>query len=152
MIFASLQHADRYVASHPLLRAAFAALRAFDPATPDGRIDLQGDDLFLSVQRYTTKPAEDQPFESHRIYIDVQTIYTGRESITVEPIDRLEVAEPYDAERDAAFYRRPAETSGTRLDLTPGDFAVFFPEDGHQPVCECGGPAEVLKVVAKVRL
>lgn len=163
MIFITTPHADRYAHLHPLVGEAFAALRDFDLATPDGRIELRGEDLFLNVERYTTQPAAGRRFEAHRTYLDVQTIFTGRESIYVEPIDRLEVTEPYDAERDVAFYRRPpgnltpptpetAANAGTRLDLLPGDLAIFFPEDGHMPVCECGGPAEVLKVVAKVRL
>lgn len=149
MIFTLSEHADRYAELHPLLGEAFAALRSFDLTTPDGKIELRGDDLFLNVERYTTQPAEDRRFESHRAYLDVQTIFTGRESIYVEPIERLDVTEPFDAERDVAFYTGPHET---RLDLQPGDFAILFPEDGHKPVCECGGPSEVLKVVAKVRI
>jgi len=149
MIYDVFQNAERYATLHPLLRAAFAALRDFDINTPDGRNELRGNDLFLNVERYTTEPAEGRRFEAHRDYLDVQTIFTGRESIYVEPIDRLTVTEPYDADRDVAFYDG---IHHARLDLSPGDFAVFFPEDGHKPVCECGGSAEVLKVVAKVRL
>ncbi|MBB6430983.1 YhcH/YjgK/YiaL family protein [Algisphaera agarilytica] len=149
MIYTPAEHADRYAELHPLLGEAFVALRSFDLTTPDGKIEIRGDDLFLNVERYTTQPAEDRRFESHRAYLDVQAIFTGRESIYVEPIERLDVTEPFDAERDVAFYTGPHET---RLDLQPGDFAIFFPEDGHKPVCECGGSSEVLKVVAKVRI
>ncbi|MEO0513873.1 MAG: YhcH/YjgK/YiaL family protein [Planctomycetota bacterium] len=149
MIFTATPHTHRYAHLHPLLGEAFAALREFDPATLDGRLDLRGDDLFLNVERYTTQPADQRRFESHRTYLDVQTIFTGRESIYVEPTDRLDIIEPYDADRDVVFYSGPHDT---RLDLHPGDLAIFFPEDGHKPVCVCGGPAEVLKVVAKVRL
>ncbi|MEM9913346.1 MAG: YhcH/YjgK/YiaL family protein [Planctomycetota bacterium] len=149
MIFDQIQNADRYAALRPRFKEAFAALRGFDISTPDGRIELRGDDLFLNVERYTTEPADHRRFESHRDYLDIQTIFAGRESIYVEPIERLTVTKPYDADRDVAFYDGPHHT---RLDLQPGDFAIFFPENGHKPVCECNGPTEVLKVVAKIRI
>ncbi|MEM9418773.1 MAG: YhcH/YjgK/YiaL family protein [Planctomycetota bacterium] len=149
MIYTTAEYADRYAKLHPLLSEAFEALHSFDPATPDGKIELRGDDLFANVERYTTQPADGRRYESHQTYLDVQTIFTGRESIYVDDIDRLVVTDPYDAKRDVTFYSGADET---RLDLYPGDFAIFFPEDGHKPVCECGGATEVLKVVAKVRI
>lgn len=149
MIYSNLQYADRYADLHPHFKQAFAALRSFDTATPNGRIDLQGDDAFMLVQRYTTKPAEVCKFETHREYLDIQVVFEGAESIYHEPMDRLEVAQPYDEKIDAALYA-PAE--GSRLDFKPRDFAIFYPEDGHKPLCQCGGPSEVLKVVVKIRV
>jgi YhcH/YjgK/YiaL family protein len=79
----------------------------------------------------------------------VQTIYFGAETIYVEPLNRLELIDPYHADHDAAFYRGPQQT---RLVLQPGDFTLLYPQDGHQPLCHADGPQEVLKVVAKVRI
>lgn len=149
MIFSNLQYADRYADLHPHFKQAFAALQSFDTATPNGRIDLQGDDAYLLVQRYTTHPAESRKWESHRDYLDIQVVFEGKETIYYEPTDRLEVDQPYDAKIDAALYK-PAEGSG--LDFQPRDFAIFYPEDGHKPLCQCGGPSEVVKVVAKIRV
>ncbi|MEM8495499.1 MAG: YhcH/YjgK/YiaL family protein, partial [Planctomycetota bacterium] len=73
MIFDTFTTHDRYSALHPLFEEAFAALRDFDISTPDGRIQLRGDDLFLNVERYTTEPADHRRFESHRDYLDIQT-------------------------------------------------------------------------------
>lgn len=149
MIYDTLAHCDLYAGLHPLLGKAFAFLRSFDPATPDGRIELRGDDLFVNVERYATEPPEARRYEAHERYLDIQTIHTGREAIYVEPLDRLEVIEPYDAERDVAFYRGPDRSV---VALQPGDFALFLPQDGHKPCCHAGGAADVLKAVAKVRL
>lgn len=149
MILSTLSESNRYADLHPHFKQAFEALRAFDLATPNGRIDLQGDDAFLLVQRYTTKPATACKFESHQEYLDIQVVFDGVESIYYQPVDQLEVAQAYDPKIDAALY---APAQGSRLDMKARDFAIFYPEDGHKPVCECGGPSGVLKVVAKIRL
>lgn len=147
MIFSTLDHADPYVDLHPYFRETFAALKSFDVETPDGRIDLQGDDAFLLVQRYTTKPEAACTFESHREYVDIQVIFAGTETMLVEPIKRLKVMRTYDEKTDAVLY---GPASGSRLVFKPRDFAVFYPQDGHQPMGQHDGPSEVLKVVAKI--
>jgi YhcH/YjgK/YiaL family protein len=38
------------------------------------------------------------------------------------------------------------------LTLGRGNFAIFQPQDGHQPGVQIGAPAEILKVVIKFRL
>jgi YhcH/YjgK/YiaL family protein len=38
------------------------------------------------------------------------------------------------------------------LTLGRGNFAIFHPQDGHQPGVQIGAPAEILKVVIKFRL
>ena len=149
MIFDSLQHADTYAPLHPLLAEAFAALRSLDAQTPAGRIELRGQDLFINVERYTTKPTEQQRYESHRTHLDIQTIFTGEEAIDVAATSSLSVTDTYDPDRDVAFY---APIDGLRLPLHPGLFAIFLPQDAHRPVCQLAGPSEVVKAVAKVRL
>ena len=149
MILDRLDRAAAAYPLHPLFAEAFAYLQAFDPATPDGRIDLRGDDLFVNVQRYTTKPAAETRFEAHRQYLDIQTIYTGEEAIYIDWLDHLQETEAFDADKDVAFYEG---SSATCLSLRPGDFAILYPTDAHRPVCQVRGPSDVLKVVAKVRI
>ncbi|MDD3155663.1 MAG: YhcH/YjgK/YiaL family protein, partial [Victivallaceae bacterium] len=62
----------------------------------------------------------------------------------------LAVTQEYDAKKDCAFYAyNPA--GGTILTLTPGVFAVFFPNEGHMPCLAVGSPATVKKVVVKIK-
>lgn len=149
MIYDRFEHARLYLGLHPLLAEAFAFLKDFDPATADGQIKLRGADLFVNVERYATEPAAERRYEAHRQYLDVQTIFIGQESIYVEPRGGLDATEAYDESRDVAFYRGPDRNV---LSLVPGEFALFFPQDGHKPCCQADGPSDVLKVVAKVRI
>ncbi len=140
----------RYETLHPLFAAAFAYLRSFDPETPDGKVVLDRDQLFALPQRYETSPAADRRFEAHRKYIDIQYILEGEEIIEHAPVEWLpEVTEPYSDDRDVMFFRDPAGCSRTLL--RAGDFAVYFPPDGHKPCCQAGAaPAAVRKVVMKI--
>ncbi|MEM7624743.1 MAG: YhcH/YjgK/YiaL family protein [Planctomycetota bacterium] len=149
MIYDRIEHAGLYLGLHPLLTEAFTFLEDFDPATADGQIQLRGDDLFVNVERYATEPAAARKYEAHRRYLDVQTIFTGTESIYVKPLAGLDMIEAYDETRDVAFYTGADHGVVT---LLPGEFALFFPQDGHKPCCHAGGPNDVLKVVAKVCL
>ena len=149
MIYDLLDQSAVYAPLHPLLAEAFAALRSFDPATPEGRIELRGQDLFLNVERYVTQPADQRRYEAHRRYLDVQTIFAGEEAIDCVLLPEARETEAYDAERDVAFYQAQEPS---RLALRPGRFAIFLPQHVHRPVCQLAGPSEVTKVVAKVLL
>jgi len=149
MIYDTLKHADIYASLHPQFAAAFEFLRRFDPATPEGQIDLDGDKMFASIQRYATRPAAKNRYEAHQNYLDVQTIFAGREVIYAAPLDRLEVVDAYNADNDAAFWGGP---DCQFVDLVPGDFAIFLLQDGHKPCCHADGLSDVVKVVMKIKI
>ena len=139
-----------YERLHPPFAPAFDYLRTFDPATPDSKVVLEPEKLFALPQRYDTAPAATKRFEAHRRFIDIQFILEGEEIIEHAPIERLpDVTEPYTAERDLMFFRDPAACSCTLL--RAGDFAIYFPADGHKPGCQAGAaPSAVRKIVMKI--
>lgn len=150
MILDQLSQCHRYASAMPGFAKAFEFLRTVDASCAPGRYELEGDRLYASVQRYTTKPVEQGALESHRKYTDIQFVVTGRETILWAPLAALTVVtQPYSVEKDIAFYGSVPGTTPVRLGA--GQFAVFFPEDGHAPSLQWDGPEEVLKVVVKVR-
>lgn len=151
MIVDSLANAARYAAVHPRLAAAFEYLASFDSSTADSRFPLDGERLHVLVQTYGTLPAAEKKWESHRRYVDVQYIVSGREHITVAPIDALDGATPYNDAKDVILYTGPSRGASTVL-VESGQFAIFFPEDGHQPGVAVEGKETVRKVVVKVLL
>jgi YhcH/YjgK/YiaL family protein len=151
MIVDALENAALYHGVHPRLAAAFQYLAAFDAATPDGRYPIDEDRVYAQVQTYATKPAVEKKWESHRRYVDVQYIVSGRELITVAPSDAMAGATEYNDAKDVTNYAGPAGAAGT-LHLEDGQFAVFFPHDAHQPGVMAGDLGEVRKVVVKVLL
>ena len=151
MIVDRIENVRLYAPLHKRFQKAFAVLA--DPAIaqkPDGRHDIDGDDAYYMVQRYTTKPVDQTRFESHRKYIDIQALIAGQELLGYAPTTGLEVTVPYDESKDIMFYRVGTMTGQVRLE--PGLFCLLFPQDAHLPSCQITCPAEVHKVVFKIRL
>lgn len=149
MITDRLEQWRRYTSLSPRFAAAFEFLEKLPAGQPDGRRDLDGDNCFALVQSYTTKPAMQALFEAHRRYIDIQFIQAGREIILWSPLAALQqVTQPYVSEKDVVFFANPPQW--TPIHLGAGQFAIFFPEDGHAPGIECAGPIEVRKTVIKL--
>lgn len=150
MIVDALDNRALYRALGPRIAAGLDYLASFDPATPDGRYELQGDDLFALVQSYPTTPGAEKRFESHQRYVDLQFVAAGRERVLHAPVGTMEVETPYLPENDIAFYQEPGVSSSVLL--RSGDFVILFPHDGHKPGCMAGGRDTVKKVVVKAKL
>jgi YhcH/YjgK/YiaL family protein len=151
MILDSLSQWRRYAAISPRFERAFVFLQQVTNSTKVGRHEISGDDVFALVQQHNTRHVSERQYESHRTYIDVQYIQRGRELMYWAPLPLLtNVTMPFDVKQDAALYGLIPE--GVPLPMRVGQFAIFFPEDGHIPSCAWDQPAEVLKVVVKVRV
>ena len=103
------------------------------------------------MQRYRSAPSADKLWEAHQTYGDIQVVFQGLEYCGHADQASLVVSKPYVAEKDVEKYAAPTAPSAL-LTLGGGNFAVFYPQDGHQPGVQVDGPAEILKVVIKFRL
>lgn len=151
MILDQLSASAAYESLHPLFPKAFAYLRSFDVKTEDGKVELQDQDLVAIVQRYQTAPSAEKLWEAHQIYGDIQVVYQGLENCGHADQKTLVVTMPYIAEKDVEKYAAPSSPTDL-LTLGRGNFAIFHPQDSHQPGVQIGAPAEILKVVIKFRL
>lgn len=150
MILDNLSRAQRYTSLSPRFAKAFEFLRKFDGTQKNGRHEIDGENVFALVQRYTTKPAANGQFEVHRKYIDVQFVYAGKETILWAPLESLkDVNMEYKDDQDAALFK--LVPTSTPLRMGPGQFTILYPADGHVPCCEWDSPCEVTKVVVKVK-
>ncbi|MET3600640.1 YhcH/YjgK/YiaL family protein [Martelella mangrovi] len=154
MIFGRLDNVDLEKATLPdAVLEGLQFLNETDLANAsEGRIDIDGDRIFASVQDYTTGPQEEKRPESHIRYLDIQYIVSGREMIGVAPLSTTPpAAEDLSGERDLLFYDQVGEESS--LVLSAGSYAVFYPWDVHRPGCAVGETGEaVRKVVVKIRM
>lgn len=149
MIQDTLSHAALYECLNSRFAKAFAFLRTVDGTQALGRHDIDGDHCFALVQTYETKPVEKAKFEAHRKYIDVQFVYSGRETILWAPLSAMkEETMAYDETKEAALWKLVPDV--TPLHLSAGHFAILFPHDAHAPCVEWEQPGQVFKVVVKV--
>ena len=134
MILDSLENSKRIECIHPLFKQAFDYVKSTDfSKMEDGKYD-RADAGFSEAA-----------IETHKKFIDIQFPLLGVEKIGWKPGDQLlEESVPYNEEQDIAFYiDKP--TAYTKI--YPGQFAIYFPEDGHAPGI---GQGNIRKVVIKI--
>lgn len=148
MILSDLNHTERLEKEHPLFKQLFDYIRANDLFNaPLGRIELDGDRLFINNCETQGNPAEKLRLEAHRVYADVHVLLEGEETLGWSNTDDLrEEDAPYNAEDDIVFFRERPQTFVT---MRPGQCLVVYPEDAHAPLI---GNGRIRKLVAKVRL
>jgi YhcH/YjgK/YiaL family protein len=146
MILDSLKNSSRYENLHPLFKKAFDFLKNTDfTKIEDGKITTDDSRLFFSFSSIKGKEAIDAKIETHIKYIDIQVPVIGEESMGWKAAEELQaILHPYNEEKDVAFY---ADTCTAYLKLHPGQFTVFFPEDGHAPGI---GKGDIRKIIAKI--
>ncbi len=125
-------------------------IASLDDNIAEGRHEMDGDNVFAMVSNYECRPRTKCSPETHEQYVDIQIVVKGQEIIEWFPREVLNIKDPYDPEKDLAFYERP-EAEGTQVILKKGVFAVFFPHDAHMPQVCSGNDANVTKVVVKIR-
>lgn len=148
MILDKLENGGKYALVHPLFKKAFDYLQNTDlKALENGKIELQGSDLVVNVVDITGKTAEAARMETHKNFIDIQIPIGAAETMGWKALSALEnVTDPYNPEKDLTFY---ADKATTFLNVQPYEFAIFFPEDGHQPGI---GEGVYRKIIVKIRV
>ncbi|MBK0382797.1 YhcH/YjgK/YiaL family protein [Pedobacter sp. SD-b] len=113
-----------------------------------GKYPIDGENAFASITEMVDKPFEKTGWESHKKYIDLQYIISGKEKIGVAPAATAEIIHPYNAEKDAANYK----IDDAIYDIaTPKEFYLFFPENAHRPSIKVNDE-KVKKLVIKIRV
>jgi YhcH/YjgK/YiaL family protein len=146
MILDSLKNAGLYESVHPRFKQAFDFLKTADLlALPLGKMELDGSDLFVNVVEVVGKSAQEAQMETHIRYIDIQVPVTATETMGWIALNQLKQnTHNYNSEKDVAFF---ADKATNFLNVQPNEFAVFFPEDAHQPGIAEG---QHKKVIVKV--
>ncbi|MCD8182147.1 MAG: YhcH/YjgK/YiaL family protein [Bacteroides sp.] len=148
MIVSNLQNSGRIEGLHPMFKTLFDYVKTHDLLhTELGRIEIEGDNLFIMNINPECVSQDEQVLEVHHTYIDVHILLTGSERIDWKAIEDLShEVQPYDAEAGCALYKDKATTW---VDLTPGQFMIVYPEDPHAPII---GQGKIRKLIAKVKL
>ncbi len=149
MIIDSIKNASKYYCVHPSFKAAFEALEKLDESTPNERITVDGDNIFINMAEYVNKSIDECLYESHKKYIDIQYVVSGEEYIDLCDQDILEFTDNRLDTDDIAFFKDTDKFS--RADLTEGMFVVIFPGEAHKPcIAPDGKGVKVRKAVAKI--
>ena len=147
MIFGSIETCDLENIGHEGVRRAIEWARQHDlEALPNGRCDIEGDELYANVSEYDSKPFAECKFEAHKRYIDVQVVAAGIERIDSQDVAKCQAGEY----AETGDFMLLDGLAATQVILEPGCFAVYFPEDAHKPGIAVDQPSHNKKCVFKV--
>ena len=123
----------------------------WDTHEGDGRVDIDGDNVYALYQSYQSKTFEDARFETHKVYIDIQVLISGEEEIHVRSSEGLYVDTPYVV--DIEFQKNPEPYDAHICVMKPKQPLILFPEDAHKPGVQRNKKVtSCRKVVLKVKL
>ena len=148
MILTDLNDCSRYEGLIPRFKQLLDFVRTHDLLSmPLGRIELDGDRLFINNSEPDCVEQDKQLLEVHRRYIDVHILLEGKERIGWCPFGDLKnISTPYDDEGDYMFY---GDVPTSWVDLVPGQIFIAFPEDPHAPIV---GEGKIRKAIAKLKI
>ena len=152
MIFDNIKNCEMYYGVNSGFKKAFEFIKTAVAENYDlGRYEIDGENIYASVQEYDTKVIEGSAFEGHENYIDVQYIVDGREIMGVLEISKAVLKDEYDPEYDVTFYNR--SESASYCVVESGDFCIFYPHDTHSPgVAFNNIPSKMRKIVVKIHV
>lgn len=149
MVIDNLRNASLCFGMHKNFRMAFDYLLRTDfTHVANGKYPLDGENVFVIVNRYETQSADELKWEAHRKYIDIQFVASGFEAIGIVGIGEMTHTTDYDEINDVQFFKG----TGEHYHLGEKMFGVIFPHEVHKPGISVNGNSQVLKVVIKVRV
>lgn len=148
MIYDSIKNMENYK-DYPVLYRILNFLREITPEKlPDPGTTIIKGVAFCNPVIFTSKEEKDCVYEAHKKYIDLHYIIKGAEKIRTADVVSLTTQNEYSTENDIQFF------SGTPFGtytLKPGDFMVCYPSDAHKVAIAPDIPAEITKVVVKIK-
>ena len=152
MVFDNLKNCELYYGMHPRFKDAFDFIKkALAEDLEAGKYEIDGKELWASVQEYTSKLPDVAKAEAHKNYIDIQFIVSGTEVIEGFDIAYATPKSEYNDIKDVMFYE-DFEGAGKGI-LNANEYGIFFPHDVHKPgMCLNGNQDTVKKIVVKVKI
>lgn len=148
MIYDSIKHMENYK-DYPTLYRILTFLKGITPEKlpAPGTTIIEGT-AFCNPVTFISKEEKDCLYEAHREYIDLHYIVEGAEKIRTADVASLTAQNEYSTENDIQFFSGAHFGSYT---LKPGDFMVCYPSDAHKVAIAPEAPAQIRKVVVKIK-
>jgi YhcH/YjgK/YiaL family protein len=131
MIIDTLDNLGKYVALHPRFANVAEFLKEHDLNTMEvGNYPIKDKDVVMKLSLTKQRTKETAFLETHIEMIDIQVPVTCAETFGYSPLCDLPAYE-YDVENDITKYG--SKKPQTYVTVNPGQFVIFFPQDGHAP-------------------
>ncbi|PLB87441.1 YhcH/YjgK/YiaL family protein [Dysgonamonadaceae bacterium] len=148
MIIDNLSNSKQYLSLHPRFEEVFSYIDSLNwNNLPIGVTELDGQQIKVIVSESDMKSQDEAKLEVHQKFIDIQIPVTKSETFGWRSLNTLKKSSGgYAAEKDIEFFD---DKPITYIPVQPGEFAIFFPGDGHAPLV---GDGKIKKIIFKVAI
>lgn len=145
MIISSFKNKDAVIKYLPQISIIFDFItHKLTKNIKDGKYNLDFG-IYAIIGKSQPKQKSEQLLETHKKYIDLQYIISGKDKIGWKFLDKSFIVDTkYNKKNDITFFKTSPDIFIT---LKKGDFVIFFTEDAHSPLC---GKTPVKKCVFKI--
>lgn len=149
MLFGHIIYKNSFVLPDPLMKGLDFLRHTDFTSRAVGRIPIDGDQMFAELVETKTRKVEHSKPEVHRDYLDIHFLISGQEYIGFAPdLGNNTIFENRMPEQDIIFYNDVSHE--TFLEMFPGSYAIFFPQDIHRPLSCKNKETLVRKVIVKI--
>lgn len=147
MIKDHINNAHKYDDLHPNFWSVMEILQSLNlDALQEGHIELDGEYIYININKTQSKTKNEAKLEAHRKYIDIQMPITGNETFGIkQTYECINPIGEFNSERDILFYE---DTPTEYITIDKGEFVIFFPEDAHAPCINT--TSDHLKLIVKI--
>lgn len=147
MIYDHVKNTGLYKGLSPAMDIALDFIGTAHRNLPSG-VALLAHGVKAIVSEYGTKLQNENGYEAHRRYIDIQLPLEGTEIVKCCPLNSLSPDSEYNEEQDYILFKN--NQYGVDLQIGKGFFLVLFPDDAHMPQLCSGQPENIKKLTLKV--
>ncbi|WP_354623092.1 YhcH/YjgK/YiaL family protein [Psychromonas sp. MME2] len=148
MLFGNVQKLSMLSYASNELVALIKEALALVEGKSDGKYPLSAANAFVIVAHGETELREQRRSEIHKAYIDVQVVLQGSEAIGYSYSLDENSAALTSLENDVTFFDDVENEQF--VNLYAGDFAIFYPNQLHRPLCAIDKPEKVKKAIIKI--
>lgn len=150
MIKDNIKNAKLYESINPLFKKAFEFLNSLTEIKSE-KVFIDGENLYAIITGDTVlKDIDQNKWENHKNYIDIQYIFKGKEKFGVCDVKILKKINGYDDVKDIEFFQGNDDLD--LLTLNEKEFIIVFPDDAHLPARKISGCEKADRIVLKVKI
>lgn len=147
MLFGNLEHLPQLSHCDTRLISIIQQALPFIHKGELGKFELDHS-AFVMVVEAQTEPFSERKSEIHKQYIDVQIMIRGEEKLGYSyHLDDASL-KLTTLENDVTFFNKVEQEQF--VVIKDGDFAVFYPDQLHRPLCAVSAPMTVKKAIIKI--
>lgn len=147
MIVDYIKNLNRYKGIAPNLDLALDYLMTHDANDVNGKVNILGEDVYLTKQYPELVPYNERGWENHFAYMDIHAAVEGMEVMGVLNSPDLLAWNEIIKERDIEFSNDAVDSQKVRLE--PGMCVILWPGEPHKPNT---GEGKYTKLVVKVKM